>query len=332
VPAVATALPDSRPQFCQAHYLRTLAEPLAAADAAFTGALRHPVRQQVGTWLRQEPPRSPGHAGLLLTVTGVFPSPGEEPTAPAGPGPAPSATPTTAAPEAEQVITQLVRHTRYLLTLTGRSPLRLAGIEPYERLSNVAGVSRDLLATPYEPRLAQLSQGLQAALAPFAETSQTLHQGAAWLPMTLLTSSNLWRRTPAMLKMSRGNDATIATRYSSSLRSPRPSRRLAVTSTSAVGAIGPVCSTVRTWRACRGPIMRLKATFVRRVAVCCGPRANRGKRSGRCNASAPGNCCPTRRQKPSDRRPCVKPHPRTWLKSGSVVLHIASGSACRVDP
>src|SRR5262245_24686426 len=180
VPAVATALPGSRHQLCQAHYLRNLAEPLAAADAAFKGDLRHTVRQQVGALMRQEPLNSPGHAGIL-TVTGVLSSSVDKPTAPAGPCPAPSAAPPAAAPDAEQVITQLMRHTRYLLTLKGRSPYRLAGIETYERLSNVAGVSLDLLAMHYEPRLAQLYQGLQAALCPFAETSQALHQGAAWL-------------------------------------------------------------------------------------------------------------------------------------------------------
>jgi hypothetical protein len=180
VPAVATALPGSRHQLCQAHYLRNLAEPLAAADAAFKGELRHAVRQQVGDLMRQASLRAPGHAGLL-TVTGLLPSPVEEPTAPAAPCPAPSAAPTAAAPEAEPVITQLVRHTRYLLTLKGRPPFRLAGIETYERLSNVASLSLDLLAKHYEPRLAQLYQGLQAALSPFAETYQTLHQGASWL-------------------------------------------------------------------------------------------------------------------------------------------------------
>ena len=39
----------------------------------------------------------------------------------------------------------------------------------------------DVLAKRYDPRLAHLYQGLQAALSPFAETSQTLYQGAAWL-------------------------------------------------------------------------------------------------------------------------------------------------------
>ena len=54
-------------------------------------------------------------------------------------------------------------------------------METYERLHSVACLSLDLLAKRYEPRLAQLSQGLRAALSPFAETYQTLHQGAAWL-------------------------------------------------------------------------------------------------------------------------------------------------------
>jgi hypothetical protein len=180
VPAVATTLPDSRHQFCQAHYLRNLAEPLAAADAAFKGELRTTVRQQVGALLRQEPQRPPGHGGVL-TVTGLLPSPVEEPTVPTCPRPTPSTAPTTSEPEAEQVITQLVRHTRYLLTLKGRPPFRLAGMETYERVSNVAGLSLDLLAKRYDPRLAQLYQGLQAALAPFAETYQALHHGAAWL-------------------------------------------------------------------------------------------------------------------------------------------------------
>src|SRR5215471_7702861 len=180
VPAVATALPGSRHQLCQAHYLRNLAEPLAAADAAFKRELRQTVREQVGDVLRQEARRQPGQAGVL-TVTGLVPSPAEEPTASAGQRPAPATAPMTSSPEAEPVITQLVRHTRYLLTLKGRPPLRLAGLETYERLAQVACLSLDLLPQRYEPRLAHLYQGLQAALSPFAEAYQTLHQGAAWL-------------------------------------------------------------------------------------------------------------------------------------------------------
>src|SRR5713226_5841241 len=65
VPAVATVLPNSRYQFCQAHYLRNLAEPLAEADAAFKGELRKTVREQVGDLIRQDPRTASGHTGVL---------------------------------------------------------------------------------------------------------------------------------------------------------------------------------------------------------------------------------------------------------------------------
>jgi hypothetical protein len=180
VPAVATVLPNSRYQFCQAHYLRNLAEPLAEADAAFKVALRQHVRQQVGDVIRQEPQTVPGQAGVL-TVTGLWPSPCQEPKAPVSHSLTPLVPPTTLEAAADEVITQLCHHTRYLLTLKGRPPFRLAGLETYERLQNVARFSLDLLAQHYEPRLAQLYQGLQAALSPFAETFQELQQGGAWL-------------------------------------------------------------------------------------------------------------------------------------------------------
>jgi hypothetical protein len=174
VPAVAKVLPDSRYQFCQAHYLRNLAEPLAAVDAAFKVELRKTVRQHVGDVIRHEPRTIPGHAGVL-TVTGLLPSPiglPQAPTEPQAPNPA---------PEADTVITHLFRHTRYLLTLKGRPPFRLAGLETYERLDHVARCSFDLLAQRYDSRLTPLVQGLRSALSPLAQTYQELQQGAAWL-------------------------------------------------------------------------------------------------------------------------------------------------------
>ena len=160
--------------------MRNLAEPLTAVDSAFKMERRKTVREHVGDVLRQEPRPAPGHAGVL-TVTGLLPSPLEKPTAPAAPcAPLRDTLPVPEA-EADEVIIQLVRHTRYLLTLKGRPPFRLAGRETYERLQNVASLSLDLLATRYESRLAQLSQGLQVALAPLAQISQEVQQGAAWL-------------------------------------------------------------------------------------------------------------------------------------------------------
>jgi len=76
---------------------------------------------------------------------------------------------------------QLFRPTRDLLTLKGRPPWRLAGMETSARLDTVARCGLDLLAQRYEPRLVPLVHGLQAALAPCAQTSQERQQGAAWL-------------------------------------------------------------------------------------------------------------------------------------------------------
>jgi hypothetical protein len=138
------------------------------------------VRQQVGNLIRQEPRTASGPAGVL-TVTGLLPSPLAQPTAPASQSSPRRDILTAPEAKAEEVSTHLMRHTRYLLTLKGRPPFRLAGLETYERLHHVAALSLDLLATRYEPRLAQLYQGLQAALTPWAETYNAWPQGAAWL-------------------------------------------------------------------------------------------------------------------------------------------------------
>ena len=183
MPAVTTVVPESRYQFCQAHSLRNLAEPLAEADSACTGDLRKAVRQQVGDVIRKEPRATPAPIGVV-TVTGLFPRPIGPPPAPLAreaQSPPPSASPAATGPEADAIGTSLVRHTRSLRTLKGRPPLRLAGVETSERLDHVARVRLALVAERYDPRLAQRSQGLQSALSPCAATSQALQHGAAWL-------------------------------------------------------------------------------------------------------------------------------------------------------
>jgi len=179
MPAVRTVFPKSRYQFCQAHYLRNLAEPLADTDSAFKVDLRKAVRQQVGALIRKEPRPEPDPSGVL-TVTGLLPSPISMPEASGASG-SPSSIESPPEIEVDAVITQLFRRTRYLLTLKGRPPFRLAGMETYEQLDDVARLSLDLLTERYDPRLVQLYQGLQSALSPFAQTYQDLQQGRAWL-------------------------------------------------------------------------------------------------------------------------------------------------------
>jgi hypothetical protein len=138
--------------------------------------LRKAVRDQIGELIRQ-PVRMDASAKGVLTVTGILGSPlsgdGADSDEPGG----------IAAPQrqVDEVIRSLLTHTRYLLTLKGRPPFNLAGLETYERLHHVAQVSFDLLTHRLDWRLVAFYQGLQTALAPFAPRYQDLDQGAVWL-------------------------------------------------------------------------------------------------------------------------------------------------------
>src|SRR2546425_3456102 len=184
VPAVAAVLPPSRHPRCQAHSLRNLAEPLAEAEAACKGALRKSVRQQVGHLLRQEPPTEPGQVGVL-TMTGLWPSPLKEPKAPVSHRPTPRVASRAPEPDADEVVAQLLGHTRSLLTLTGRPPFRLAGIETSERLDTVARFPLERLAQCCEPGLAPVAQRPHGAFAPLVQALHAFPPRAPWPPEIL---------------------------------------------------------------------------------------------------------------------------------------------------
>lgn len=178
--AVATVFPTARHHFCHTHYLRNLAEPWAEQDSAFNVTLRKAVRQAVGALLRTER-LTPTTSANVLSVTGLLPNaPLTQATGDADCAEAASA-PTAAPRPTDAVVTQLCHHTRYVLTLKGRPPFRLAGLETYQRLQAIVTLSTSLLADHYDPRLSQLQRGLRMALAPLATQYQDLCQGATWL-------------------------------------------------------------------------------------------------------------------------------------------------------
>ena len=179
-PAVSTVLPGARHHFCHAHYLKNLAQPLADADSAFNVELRKAVRREVGPLIRAEKPTEAPQPGLL-TVTGLLP---DKPAATAeleSQKPESSVAPASDAALADEVVTHLLRHTRYLLTLKGRPPFRLAGTETYQRLQRVIALTEELLDHRYDPRMACLNQGLRTALPLFTSEYRDLQQGATWL-------------------------------------------------------------------------------------------------------------------------------------------------------
>jgi hypothetical protein len=218
VPAIATLFPDTPHQFCQSHFLRNLAEPLAAVDSALNVTLRKAVRQELGSLLLPDRPSDPAQPGVL-TMTGLLsegspastltPAPVCEQQLGAAPAPAapaegvPSvecssvadrATPipvsigtpysvpsVECSSVADRLVTQLLRRIRYLLTLKGRPPLRLAGLETVAGLEQVAQLSATLLAHRHDERLVSLVHGIEQALGEVAPLLPDLRQGAAWV-------------------------------------------------------------------------------------------------------------------------------------------------------
>jgi len=182
VPAVAEVFPEAKRAFCQMHYLKNMATPIAEANEKMKVALRKHVREEVGALIRQEKAtEAPG----VLTVTGVVPSP--VPVCPAAPPR--DTTPVPAAPHApdpdaaarEAIIQDLLRRVRYLLTLKGRPPFRLAGIEMFERLTDVATCLDTLIHHHADARLVHLRQGLGCALDAGRADYADLRHAADWL-------------------------------------------------------------------------------------------------------------------------------------------------------
>lgn len=167
VPAVATVFTSAKHSFCQMHYLGNAAELLSAADEAMKIELRQGVRREIGALIRQEKVEKQG----VLTVTGGLPSP---------------VTPKRASPdpieqEQDAILQDISRRIRYLLTLKGRPPFCLAGIEMCERLTEVKNLLERLRTQQEHPQFAQLQQGLLAALQIVQTRYTLLRQAADWL-------------------------------------------------------------------------------------------------------------------------------------------------------
>lgn len=81
----------------------------------------------------------------------------------------------------EEVVKALFRRTRYLLTLKGRPPCSEAGIEMYERLTELSENLDDFISHYAEPRLVALQHGLKTALQTVEPDYQQLQQAGNWL-------------------------------------------------------------------------------------------------------------------------------------------------------
>ena len=171
LPAVGMVFPGVRHAYCQLHYLDNAAEAIAKADEQMKISLRQEVRTEAGDLIRQKQAEKP----LVLTVTGMIPSP----TVPVST--LPPNTDETVDQEQDKVVQAVLSRVRYLLTLKGRPPFRLAGIEMYARLQETVACLDELLQHRPEPRLSRLQIGLQQALQTVEPEYAELSQGAKWL-------------------------------------------------------------------------------------------------------------------------------------------------------
>jgi len=171
--AVASVFSGVPHGFCQFHYLDNAAEPIAAADEQMKIELRQGVRAEIGGLIRHKQAEKP----VIPVVTGLLPSPVpaiSTPTVPLKPE-------TSAEQERESIVQDLLARVRYLLTLKGRPPFRMAGIEMFARLHEVVECVRELVDHFPEARLLKLLDGLQTALTANHSAYDELSQAAQWL-------------------------------------------------------------------------------------------------------------------------------------------------------
>ena len=181
VPALKTVFPEAKHVFCQAHYLNNIAKPVANVDEAMKVTVRKQVRENVGAIIRPDQVEKPG----VLMVTGLLPSPISKEQASTleteGDDGLTTSQETTIPQERDEIVTAFKRRVGYLLTLKGRPPFRLAGLEMYQRLTEVVDCLEILLSHISDETLGQLQQGLKDALALVEPDCLNLEHAEIWL-------------------------------------------------------------------------------------------------------------------------------------------------------
>ena len=157
------------------HYLKNIAEPAASADETMKVELRKTVQKNAGDIIRPEHVEQPG----VLTVTGLLPSTVIE--NPATEGKTEQHSVDQVEQEQQSIVDSLIRRVRYLLTLKGRPPFRMAGIEMYQGFREVCDCLEVFIAHIPDERLIRLQHGLSEALKCFTDDYDQLSEVAGWL-------------------------------------------------------------------------------------------------------------------------------------------------------
>jgi hypothetical protein len=81
----------------------------------------------------------------------------------------------------QEIVQDIRRRVRFLLTLKGRPPFRLAGLEMYRGLQELVVVLDKMLAHYPDPDLTTMRHGLDQALVNFSADFQLICQAESWL-------------------------------------------------------------------------------------------------------------------------------------------------------
>jgi hypothetical protein len=174
------------------------APPTAAAGGEVAVLVAEAGGEPAPAAVPGEEPAAGGEVAVLVAEAGGEPAPaavpGEEPAAAgglaeasgeeaggAGSGREPLPLPDPREAEREAIVQDLLRRTRYLLTLKARPPLRLAGLEMFDRLTEVGACLDQMLAQGPEARLEQLRAGLRQGLEAVRPEYTVLRQAAEWV-------------------------------------------------------------------------------------------------------------------------------------------------------
>ena len=219
VPAIADVFTKEKHAYCQAHYLKNLAEPIADKDSEMKVSMRKMIRKEIGEIVREEEVEASG----VLTVTGIIASPIQDESKPlvdltaktviksdadtsganstAEVKRTKTSTAVTLTDESDntsdiadakdeadetailrqEIIQDIRRRVRFLLTLKGRPPFRLAGLEMYRGLKELIIVLDRMLVHYSDATLMTIRQALSSALARFSTDFQLLSQVELWL-------------------------------------------------------------------------------------------------------------------------------------------------------
>lgn len=221
LPAVERVFPKANHAYCQAHYLKGLAEPIADKDREAKVELRKMIRKEIGEIVREEAVEAPG----VLTVTGLIASPIEtKTTAPVKANMDTVAekidisnveaanktkeakieiekevTPVISAKnemletsdaqdkadeiekERQAVVQDIRRRVRFLLTLKGRPPFCLAGLEMYYGLQELVVILDKMLAHYPDATLMSIHKALVKGVARYSPDFALISQAEFWL-------------------------------------------------------------------------------------------------------------------------------------------------------